>query len=73
MNEDNIPSYMKNIIDNKYNIDNNSEKNVFLNFNSSKSLAARLYQKNKNLMDRVYKSEEKKQSDSILTFLEKDN
>jgi hypothetical protein len=71
LKEENIPDYMKNIIDNKYNTE--IEQNVFLNFNSSKSLAARLYHKNKNLMDRVYKSEDKKQRDSLLSLLDNQN
>jgi hypothetical protein len=63
------PEYIKNII-NKENRDG-EEVNTFLEFNSSKSLAARLYQKNKSLMESVFNDNQLEgKRDSILSFLD---
>jgi hypothetical protein len=62
-----VPEYMKNIIDKE--TTSGEELNPFLEFNSSKSLAARLYQKNKKLMENAF-NEDRNKRDSLLAFLD---
>jgi hypothetical protein len=81
---ENLPEFMKEIIkresskDSKLALDddedsNQGSTNEFINFNTKGSLKARLFQKNKKLMENVFeeKREHPAERDSIVSLLDK--